>query len=337
VQKMTKVFGNGAYYSDPGQGYEPDWLVDEPRLHDHLPIHARERVERAWKRSTTSVRNRLESETCLGRTIAVPVKLVDGLPLVFAELIRQFDDPDLWWLITHRELFSATSKGLLEISNAVTLPRPLLRRAGADDSFRGLLEPVAAVILRLLESKQAEQLDEKLRSIDRDVLGAYFFRRREIQLYWMVIAFYAAILQVSIEDLTFVVLTHELAHAYTHLGGDADRTTWETDDFAATDLRIVEGLAQFYTESVVVDVELDRTQPGARTAFDALLSRQSVPYTIFKGWTDPAEPRRSEIVRTAMIQTRTTRNTDYNVFRQTLERVRQAAPRPEHRDVMPIR
>jgi hypothetical protein len=28
------------------------------------------------------------------------------------------------------------------------------------------------------------------------------------------------------------MLAHELAHAYTHLGGDADRNSWETDCFA---------------------------------------------------------------------------------------------------------
>jgi hypothetical protein len=53
-------------------------------------------------------------------------------------------------------------------------------------------------------------------------------------------------------------------------------------------------------------------------AFAALLTKQSGPYTIFRDWTDPTEPR-GEIIRTAMIQTRTTRNTDYEVFYAALE------------------
>lgn len=128
---------------------------------------------------------------------------------------------------------------------------------------------------------------------------------------------YAARLGVPIEDLTIVVLTHELAHAYTHLGADVDGTRWDTDAFAATDLRIVEGLAQLYTETVVD--RLAQSLPGAKIAFDALLKKQSEPYTIFKQWIDPAEAR-GEIIRSAMIYTRATRNTEYEIFRDAIER-----------------
>lgn len=149
----------------------------------------------------------------------------------------------------------------------------------------------------------------------------------------MVIAVYAALLKVRIEDLTIVVLAHELAHAYTHLGGDADDSPWDTDCFGAADLRIVEGLAQYYTERVVVSLANER--PAAKVAFDALLSLQSLPYTIFKEWTDPSEPRRNEIVRTAMIHTRTTRNIEYETFRQALERkieTSQSSPKQDDMD-----
>jgi hypothetical protein len=36
-----------AAISRPGQGYEPDWLVDEPPLCEHLPVDAQEKVKRA--------------------------------------------------------------------------------------------------------------------------------------------------------------------------------------------------------------------------------------------------------------------------------------------------
>jgi hypothetical protein len=117
------------------------------------------------------------------------------------------------------------------------------------------------VIQRLLESKQVEQLDEKLRQIDRDILGAYFFHRAEIQLYWMAIGFFAPLIGVPIEDLTIVVLAHELGHAYTHLGGDVDGTCWDTDAFAATNVHVVEGLAQSYTERVVNGLKKTTQEP----------------------------------------------------------------------------
>jgi hypothetical protein len=324
---MTKAFGRDVFYADHAQTYQPSWLVDDPRLRDHLPPDAQESVERASERWRQKVRNRLEAETRLKLTDAVPVKVKDGMPIPFAKLIQEFDDPDLWWLTARRELFTVTHEGLAELSNAASIPRPLLRTAGMDDSLQEPIERISGVIRGLLESKKAEEFYQKLREIDHDILGAYFFNQPEVQLYWMVIAFFAARLKVRLEDLTIVVLAHELAHAFTHLGGDADGSPWETDSFADANLRIVEGLAQFYTERVVVS--LANEQPGAQVAFDALLSMQSLPYTIFKEWTHPSEPRRNEIVRTAMINTRTTRNTNYEIFRQALEQqieILQASP-----------
>jgi len=89
---------------------------------------------------------------------------------------------------------------------------------------------------------------ERIFDIREDVLGAYYFRIPEIRLYWVVIGIVARAIGVSVEALTVVVLAHELAHAYTHLGHDIDNERWETERFARTELDIVEGLAQFYTQ-----------------------------------------------------------------------------------------
>ena len=69
-----------------------------------------------------------------------------------------------------------------------------------------------------------------------------------------------------------MVLAHELGHAYTHLGGDVDGTCWDTDAFAATNVHVVEGLAQSYTERVVNG--LNKDHPGAKIAFEALLKKR---------------------------------------------------------------
>jgi hypothetical protein len=100
---------------------------------------------------------------------------------------------------------------------------------------------------------------ERIRAIQEDVLGAYFFRLPEVRLYWMVVGFMAGVLGVPVEALTLVVAAHELAHAYTHLGRDIDGERWKTESFAAANLAITEGLAQFYTK--VICKKLEKTLP----------------------------------------------------------------------------
>jgi hypothetical protein len=87
-------------------------------------------------------------------------------------------------------------------------------------------------------------------NIREDVLGAYFFHLRFVNLYWMAIGFIAGVLNLPVEALTVVVAAHELAHAYSHLGKDIDGVRWNTQTFSETELGIVEGLAQYYTEIV---------------------------------------------------------------------------------------
>jgi hypothetical protein len=54
----------------------------------------------------------------------------------------------------------------------------------------------------------------------------------------------------TVEDLTVVVLTHELAHAYTQLGADIEGRRWPAAAFAAAESGLKEGLAQYYTDRV---------------------------------------------------------------------------------------
>jgi hypothetical protein len=324
-------------------GLEPrGWLEDHTRLRDHLPRDAERQVKQAYDRWHQTIRNGLEAETRLlfgidgATTSPVPpphvpmppprkrrnpvrVKIIEGLPLPFADVLGEFDVPDLWWLMAHRRLFSVTRTGLIELSQAAAIPRPLLRASGADDTFQNQADHVLEVIATLLRTPDIERLIQRLRAIDHDLLGAYFFRRPEVQIYWMVIGFFASLLDVSIEDLTIVVVTHELAHVYAHLGRDINGADWDTEAFAQADLRIVEGLAQLYTERVVRGLALEH--PGAEDAFEALLEHQSPPYTIFKDWIALAG-QDGETIRAAMIETRIARITEYQGFYAALERER---------------
>src|SRR5271169_4975095 len=93
---------------------------------------------------------------------------------------------------------------------------------------------------------------------------------------------YRLMMGVAIEDLTVVVLTHELAHAYTHLGRDIDGARWGDEEFDKSALEVREGLAQFYTE--VICEQLAPRTPGFLAAFQALLSLQSPPYLVHRAW-----------------------------------------------------
>jgi hypothetical protein len=166
----------------------------------------------------------------------------------------------------------------------------------------------------ILENIDFFKLSDVIREIREDVFGAYFFNVPVIQIYWMPIGLFAAILDVSIEDFSFVVLAHELAHAYTHVGLDIDGVQWETKEFARADKMIVEGLAQFYTESICN--KYATRQPGILKAFNKLLEKQSEPYTDFRNW---GKQHASEIVRFSMIAARSNNIREYQNFKNEMK------------------
>jgi hypothetical protein len=108
---------------------------------------------------------------------------------------------------------------------------------------------------------------------------------------------------------TVVVATHELAHAYGHLGRDIDGKKWETEAFARADLNIVEGIAQFYTE--VVSRKLETRNPPVLPAHQKLTEIQQGPYRVHEEWAkrktgdkDTLLPQAGEIVRATLVQCR---------------------------------
>jgi hypothetical protein len=136
-----------------------------------------------------------------------------------------------------------------------------------------------------------------------DVLGLYTVpgdrQDARIDLYWGVIGLVSGMLAVSIEDLTAVVLAHELAHAYTHLGSDIDGHCWSTNGFTRSARAVIEGLAQYYTYRVCE--RLTGVAPGAKRAYATLLPRQPDEYRTHTPW---VKENRPEEVRLAMLQAR---------------------------------
>lgn len=263
----------------------------------------REAVDRAFRQWNGVVREYIRTETALRLTVgneaqAVPVKIVDGLPRPLEEILIDFDG--LEWLLLNRPVIESAARGTRFLEEHLPHVRSILHEENM------LPQPEEVARVSSMAEKLLQHLDEtealrRIAGCHEDVLGAYFFRIPEIRLFWVPIGIVAAMLAVPIEALTVVVLAHELAHAYSHLGRDIDNEAWETERFAAADLSIVEGLAQFYTQRVCV--LLASRFPDANQAYEALLAMQSGPYIVHRDWVDNDE-RGGEIVRVAMIECR---------------------------------
>jgi hypothetical protein len=263
----------------------------------------RDEVERAVKRWNAAVRDCLRTETGLrlsaGETVQqVPVKVDDGVPRWFELALEDFVGLE-WLLLSRPALESAVAGTSFMEQNVDEVRSRWGEAAGPADAamIRRVRETAEQWLTRLDQVRAIERILEP----NEDVLGAYFYRVPEIKLYWVVIGFVAVQLGVSVESLTVVVLAHELAHAYTHLGLDIDGECWNTNQFAGTDLEIVEGLAQFYTQ--VSCARLEKRLPSAITAYEALLKRQSGPYRAHLKWVGGGESG-GEIVRVSMIECR---------------------------------
>ena len=288
-----------------------------------IPPDAEDRVSRSFKQWNQIIREHIRTSTGLklsdkDGTWSVPVKVVDGFPIEFAKLINKYDDPVLWQLIVGQPKLGAMVEGarfLLEsweeIESWPTLPKKWKR-------MKRPLERTQDFAVALQQLSIAERVRKEIRKIREDLLGAYFIEQRRIELYWIPIAMVAAMTGVRLEDLTIVILTHELAHGYTHAGSDIDGRQWDTAGFAQSSIEVVEGLAQFYTHTIM-QLLASRT-PGPQEAFRKLLELQSKPYQVYQQWIDKQPDRTGEIIRFAMVSARNSGAVEYGDWKRAITR-----------------
>lgn len=270
----------------------------------------------------------------------VPVEITPGCPAALADL--EFDwDPELIGLLTpyRSSLVSVKNAAaeLLDLSDILTTgasPRPSVLNPVPMREIKETLE-FSKRCLKVLENQDPIK---KILLVESDVLGEYRFeikltnRNRRfrdryiemvdddtvanlatIQLYWAVIGFFSRWTSWAVEDLTIVILTHELAHAYTQLGADIDGRRWSASIFSCTDTKVTEGLAQYYTDRVLR--RLNHRYGGALDVFKKLLERQSEPYRIHEEWQEYTP----ESVRLAMLEMRRGGETKLDAFTEFLQ------------------
>lgn len=292
-----------------------------------------ETVERTCRQWNASVRECLRNEmglrlTSAGESQAVPVKIDGGMPPLFAKVMREF--AGLEWLLMRRASLVQLASGATFLEKNLEQARSLWPgEAGPADAAdaRRVRETAEAWLRKLDELKAVERIV----GIEEDSLGAYHFRIPEIRIYWVVIGVTAQALGVSAQALTVVVLAHELAHAYSHLGRDIDRRSWDTEAFARTELGIVEGLAQFYARTVCK--RLETRMPAALEAFETLLKHQSGAYRAHERW-PTGSGRVGEVLRASMIECRTKSVTASQEFEEVIVKHRDGTLGPRNKALL---
>ena len=291
-------------------------------LLEELPKETKKKVENAKKSYNVIIREAIRFESRLsfnsGKSnsfgedvsVRVPIKIDTGYP----KDILKLEVPKEYELIALLSRIKPAIVDLAESSGIVTDFIVDYQDFEEMNKYVG-----AAICYACAESRDLlKMLDEydlvkRIVEISPDILGCYknkvdknYFNNpennsREIYLYWGVIGLVSSCLGVSVEDLTAVVLAHELSHAYTHLGYDIDGNRWTDEGFLYSETSVKEGLAQYYTERVLV--RLRYKIPGGIGAYNKLLAKQGEDYLAHKIWIDGIEAS-SENIRETLIEIR---------------------------------
>lgn len=287
-----------------------------------VPLEVEDQVRRTRDQARPALQEALRTECRLVFRTAeeseqkrsgaqVPIEVAPGYPVILEDITFPADFEHIMLLARYRTSLEQARNGasvLLELREAlVELPVPEKWTSASASDLQSAAN-WAATLLQVLD--QYDPL-KKVLAVREDFLGIYEYDARElfvddqvanratIRLYWGVIGLVSELFGCDVEDLTIVVLTHELAHAYTQLGADIEGRRWAAPSFARAETALKEGLAQYYTNRVLH--RLERRYGGALDVFEKLLPRQPEEYRAHKPWIVNSSP---EAVRRAMLEVR---------------------------------
>lgn len=241
----------------------------------------------------------------------VPVEVAPGHPAVLQDVV--FPDDYEWIMLLggyrmFLEQARAGCTGLLQLRAELESQPNSEQWIRATEAELRSIANWAGLLLGILD--QHDPLKTVL-AVSQDYLGVYEYdanglfadeytaNRATIRLYWGVIGLAAEWMGCAVEDLAIVVLTHELAHAYTQLGADIAGKRWPASVFAKAETGLAEGLAQSYTDRVLR--RLERRYAGALKVYERMLPGQPDAYRTHELWVKEFSP---EAVRRAMLEVR---------------------------------
>ena len=265
----------------------------------------------------------------------VPVEVVPGYP-VELEIEKITLPPQYFPFLTrYRSALRKVQEGVLKLDRLVEeMPERVKQHAMTPTTVQGM-QDTSEFCRKCLGMLDRNDPIIEILKVESDVLGVYEIVSRRstgrypptraepprgerrpnparIRLFWAVIGLVAASRSWSVEDLTIVVLTHELAHAFTQLGADIDGRRWPPTGFSEADVALKEGLAQYYTKRVLE--RLPEPLKGASPVFKQLLTLQSAPYHAHEPW----EECNPEAIRSAMLQVRRRGECSLGMFERCL-------------------
>ncbi len=243
---------------------------------------------------------------------SIPIKVVDLVPLSLLELFEKFDETHIEMLLHYKNMERSVNELEYQIQKYPTFIQYHEELISVEELKRSINH-----LRKLMKEVDDCGILEAIRNLGPDLLGAYFLNDNRVELYWLSIGLCNILYDLPIEDFTLVVLIHELAHGYTHIGFDKDGNNWDTDDFSHSDLKIVEGFAQFYTEMLCRDYFDQATK-----AFNVLLTEQSTEYTEYKNWFREKEADTYEKARRILLKTRKSRIVKYHDFMDYLKKIK---------------
>jgi len=311
----------GSLYKD-WEGYESQHQYDRlERLVLSYNKNLRTEVIKAKEKYNLKIRSLISDKTGLNlsfpydknriekRTITVEVE--DRVPSTLLDIFKAYDDSIIELLLHYRQLQATISELEFQLNHLKKFT-PLYK----GDVESGKLNEVLNHLIKLVEVVEKSDILTAIQRLDPDILGAYFLQSNRVELYWLPIGLLSLINNMSVEDFTIVVLTHELVHGYTHIGFDKDGNHWDTVDFGNSDLVIVEGFAQLYTDMICKDYF-----DSAGMAFETLLNSQRPEYTVYKLWHLNDGKNNYEKARQILLRVRAKCCKNYNDFNAELRRL----------------
>jgi len=221
--------------------------IDE--LIHKLPSDTSNRVKAARDRFNPYVRRAMRSESALSlndqeNDVSIPIRVEVAVP----KSLQRVQLPEDEWLSYALAMWRPVLEQLRDSSrDTESHVLPALADDPRGSAWIQRVQPSLGLVHNfaeeLLQALNRFDLVKWLYEINDHVLGCYDSHAKDIHLYWGVIGLVARQLAVSIEDLTVVVLAHEIGHAYTHQGADIEGHRWSTGLFSTSDPEILEGLA----------------------------------------------------------------------------------------------